>query len=733
MFGDDDGTMTGRPSRETLLTLGVAVAAGTLVFLVAVELFPYGSSNHDEGVYLQQARLLLDGRFGFTTELADAFHWWFFVEDGSRLYPKYAPVPAAVFALGVAIGVPRLSLALVAFGIVALIGLLTAEAFDRRTGVVAACIATATPLFLVNAATFLPYATTTLLNLLFAYGYVRAARTERLRWSLLAGTSVGLAFFARPYTAVLFALPFVVHASYGLLAPAVRGDRTVLVGRIVRYGVVAVLGAGGVGMALYYNALVTGDPLTFPYQAFAPRDGLGFGTREILGYSREYTPALALRANRLVVEAYVLRWSFAPPLGVGLALLGLVLTVGPGASVLGSRASARANDRVYNAYDEALRATFAGVAASVVAGNVLFWGNLNVLGGLSDPADGLISVLGPFYHFDLLLPVSAFAAAGAVYVWRLLRRSAVESDLSATGIRVALAVVLVASLAVSGVATYRALEDPVERSTAYTDRYEAAYEPFERRSGGRWRGGPLGDEPAFENGLVFVPTPYGDWLGHPFQSTWNDAGLDGEVVYALSGPPERTFAVLDAYPDRDYHRFTYRGTWTPDPRGTIRSAVRPLEVRDGTRHEARTTVGVVGTPSTVRLVAGDPDADDPRVAAYDVTATPEGNLTVEWVVEPGHARLMGEGFEPRGDGAVRFEGATRLSLVVTFVQEGGATVTYRQELTVRADGNRVEVVWPPETRVCRLTPDCGYEGTYLGDRGEYLDGVVVRTDANTTR
>jgi hypothetical protein len=94
---------------------------------------------------------------------------------------------------------------------------------------------------------------------------------------------------------------------------------------------------------------------------------------------------------------------------------------------------------------------------------------------------------------------------------------------------------------------------------------------------------------------------------------------------------------------------------------------------------------------------------------------------------------MGEGFEPRGDGAVRFEGATRLSLMVTFVQEGGATVTYRQELTVRADGNRVEVVWPPEIRVCRLTPDCGYEGTYLGDRGEYLDGVVVRTDANTTR
>ena len=724
--------MTGRRNRETLLTFGVAAVAAAAVFLLAVELFPYGSANHDEGVYLQQAHLLLDGRLRFTTDLPDAFRWWFFVEDGSRLYPKYAPVPAAAFALGVALGVPRLSLALVAFGIVALVGLLTAEAFDRRTGLVAAGFVAATPLFLIDAATFLPYPTTTLLNLLFAYGYVRAVRTERLRWSVLAGTSVGLAFFARPYTAVLFALPFVVHASYGLLAPAIRGERGVLRGRLLRYGVVALLGSAGVGVALYYNALVTGDPLTFPYQAFAPQDGLGFGTREILGYSREYTPGLALRANRLVLEAFALRWSFAPPLGVLLALLGLVVTVGPGASLLGPRATARAEDRVYNAYDEALRVAFAGVAASLVAGNVLFWGNLNVLGGLSDPSDGLVSILGPFYHFDLLLPASAFGAAGTMYLWRVLRRAAMESELSTTGIRVALAVVLVAGLAVSGVATARALDAPVERNVAYTDRYESAYEPFERRADGDWRGGPLGDDPAFEDAVVFVPTPYGPWLGHPFQSTWNDAGLDGEVVYALSGPPAEIFDVLDAYPDRTYYRFTYRGTWRAEPSGEVRAALQRLRLREGARHELATTVGAVGTPSTVRLVAGDPDASDPEVAAYDVTAEPGGNLTVDWVVEPGRARVAGEGFESRDDGAVRFEGASRLALVVTFVQEGGATVSYRQELTVRADRERAELVLPPETRVCRLTTDCGHEGTYLpGAGGDYLDGVLVETDVRT--
>jgi 4-amino-4-deoxy-L-arabinose transferase-like glycosyltransferase len=724
--------MTGRPSRETLLTFGVAALAGVAVFLLAVELFPYGSANHDEGVYLQQAHLLLDGRFWFTTELADSFHWWFFVEDGSRLYPKYAPVPAAVFALGVAVGVPRLSLALVAFGIVALVGLLTAEAFDRRTGVLAAGIVAATPLFLFDTATFLPYATTTLFNLLFAYGYVRAGRTERLRWSVVAGAGVGLAFFARPYTAVLFALPFVVHASYGLLAPAVRGDHAVLRGRLLRNGLLGLLGLGGVGLALSYNALVTGDPLTFPYQAFAPRDGLGFGPREILGHSREYTPELALRANRLVLETFLFRWSFAAPFGFLLALLGLVVTVGPGATVLGPRASARDNDRVYNAYDEGLRVTYVGVALTVAAGNVLFWGNLNVLGGLADPTDGLVSILGPFYHLDLLLPVSAFAAAGVVFVWRSLRRAAYESDLTATGIRVSLAVVVVAALAVSGAATYRALEEPVERSAAYTDRYERVYEPFQSRADGDWRGGPLGDDPAFEDAVVFVPTPYGGWLGHPFQSTWNDAGLDGEVVYALSESPEETFAVIDAYPDRSYHRFSFRGSWTPTPTGGVQSAVHPLTVRDGERHEIGTTLGAIGRPSSVRLVAGTADGPDAAVAVYDVTADRSANLTVPWAIEPGSARVTGDGFDPRGDGVVDFDGTTELAMVTTFVQEGGATVSYRQELTVRSDGDRVELVWPPETRVCRLSPDCGYEGTYLPEgQGNYLDGVVVETSVRS--
>ena len=35
-----------------------------------------------------------------------------------------------------------------------------------------------------------------------------------IAYALFAGCAIGLAFFARPYTAVLFALPFVVDAKW---------------------------------------------------------------------------------------------------------------------------------------------------------------------------------------------------------------------------------------------------------------------------------------------------------------------------------------------------------------------------------------------------------------------------------------------------------------------------------------------------------------------------------------
>jgi hypothetical protein len=87
---------------------------------------------------------------------------------------------------------------------------------------------------------------------------------------------------------------------------------------------------------------------------------------------------------------------------------------------------------------------------------------------------------------------------------------------------------------------------------------------------------------------------------------------------------------------------------------------------------------------------------------------------------------------PQAAGPTRVDlpsGASEVDLVVRFATVGGASVTYRQEATVSAEDGRIRVLWPPETRVCRLRPECGTEGTWVGPDGDYLSGVSVETAA----
>lgn len=721
------GLTAGR-SRESLALAGVAAMAGVAVFVVATTLFPHLSLNHDEGVYLAQAEMLLDGKLWLEPPVHEAVRPWFFVDDGGRLYSKYSPVAPALFAPGLAVGAPRLVLAVLAAASVFLVGLLASEAFDARTAPVAAVLFASAPMFLLTSSTFLAYAPTTTLNLAFAVAYVRAHRRESRRYAVLAGVAVGLAFFSRPYTAVLFALPFVGHALVvlGLLARGrlalSPGDRTATDGggrvdpRAVttRLVTVAALGTAFVGLALAYNWLQTGDPLVFPYQAFAPEDGIGFGHREILHHELVYTPELALRSNGLVLWAFLSRWGPLGPLGTALACVGLVT----GLAVPLWRCGREFGDRLLD--DLTCRGLLAAVVVTVPAGNVYFWGNRNILADLSDPTDGLIAYLGPFYHFDLLVPAAVFGAAGALALFdRLVPVVTYVADGVSESLggrpprveRVLLSTLLVCSLVAAGGVGAAAMEAPVDRNAQYTEDVAPVYETIESR--------------AFENALVFVPTPYGDWMGHPFQGIRNDPSFEGPVVYVLDRDAAGDAASLAAF-DRRPYRFTYRGDWPPEDE-PVTPVVEPLAVREGDRLTVHTRTGVVAgaQSATVRLAA------DGESVLYGLDRVDGRTTNVTWILDGESARLDDDGLLRFSDqSSVPLDGPTEVDLSVTYTQTGGATVTYRQTLTVLESGDRVRVLWPPEERVCPLTSDCGHEGTYVPGT-EYPAGVSLNTTLET--
>lgn len=660
--------------RATLFAASVAAIAATLVYLVSTQVFPYHSFNHDEAVYLQQAAMLLDGQLRMYPPVPEAFRTWFFVTDGGAMYPRYSPVVAALFALGELVWSYRAALAFVAAVNVVLVYLLAREAFDRAVGVVAAAFLAASPLFLIQSSLFLPYSPTTTLNLLFAFAYIRSLRRGSWKYGLLAGAAAGLAFFARPYTALLFAAPFLLHAGITM----VRREEWVVRRNLV---LTATVGSLFVAVTLAYNAAMTGSPHLFPFEVFAPGDGLGFGERSLLGYTRNYTPLLALEANARVVWSLLSAWMAGGFVGAVLAGVGLIV----GLYVEGGDGEEVLSDRV-------LRALFAGVFVSVVLGNLYFWGNLNILGGLISADDGFISLFGPYYHYDALLPLSVFAASGAVYLYRRLR----EVD-----VRVGVAAALVLAVAVTGVSGMMFAET-ADRNQEITEVYREAYEPFENRD--------------LENALVFLPTPAGDWLNHPYQYLRNDPGYDGDVVYALDGG-RRNFRVVDAFPDRSIYRYSYRGEWEPFGGEKVTPKFERLDVVEGSEVRVSTSVAV---PADVRSASV-------RFSSVGGAVYREVNVSdptvLEWRVAPGNASLQVDGERV----SVPLNRSDRVTLELYFVRDGLGSELYRQELLVRSSEGDVEVFAPPHTEYCGSSTGCTGEETLVEDRGitTSVSGVPV--------
>ncbi|MFW6321428.1 MAG: glycosyltransferase family 39 protein [Halohasta sp.] len=691
--------------REQWLAVGVAALSGFVVLFIASVVFRYHSTNHDEGVYLMQAAMLLEGRlFLEAGELADAFRPWFFIEDDGRLYSKYTPVPAAMYAVSMALfGEPRVTLALVAAGSTGLVYRLGAMTVDRRVGIVAAAVFAAAPMTLLTSSVFLPYAPTTFLNLAFAVAYLHGVRTGSTRAAAAAGIAIGLAFFARPYTAVLFAAPFICHALW-TIGRSLRREGLPIGRGSLRFGslpnpvrrntLTALGGLAFVGLTLAYNAVLTGSPLEFPYQVFAPRDGPGFGEREILDHSVDYTLPLAVEANSYALQYLGTRWFTGGLVGIAAAAVGIAVVI---------RRWRWSGRRV----DPTTGALLAALFVSVPLGNLAFWGNYNMLATLDDPTNGLVAHFGPFYYFDLLVPLSVFAAVGFVAGWRRLRDSRPVDRLAPlfganARRRLAMAAVVLCVLAVGG-ANAALLADPLEENTEPTEKFASTYEPIQ--------------EADFDEALVFMPDPYGPWQNHPFQWIRNDPGLDGEAVYALDRDPAGDFAVVDAYPDRNYYRYGYRGEWTPNPDDYVSPKLEALDVRGGESLAAESTVGIPNRISraTVRL-----ETDDAETS-YDLS-TPTENVSVDWTLTDGEARLdrvstgdRTESINGTDADPIEIDETDEVRLLVTLVDPEGSSFTYRQEAAVRSTDDGVEAIWPPERTVCSLTTRCGSEGTYLPD------------------
>ncbi|MFC7138198.1 hypothetical protein ACFQRB_20440 [Halobaculum litoreum] len=200
----------GRVAAVVLAALGAAVAV-----LVAGEVFPFRSLNHDEGCTSSRRRCCWRGgcssgpRRGRVPPVV-------LRREQARHVLEVRARPGGDVRAGRLLGGYTVALAGIAARPRRRHGGARTRTVRRPGGALAGVLLLATPLFVVHSGVFLPYMLTGALNVAFAVWYLRGERRRSRRDATLAGLAVGLAFFARPYTAVLFALPFVGHAVVAL-------------------------------------------------------------------------------------------------------------------------------------------------------------------------------------------------------------------------------------------------------------------------------------------------------------------------------------------------------------------------------------------------------------------------------------------------------------------------------------------------------------------------------------
>lgn len=395
----------------------MALASGLIGVVLSRLVFPHLSINNDEAINRIQAEALARGHlFSPTLGLPDAFRPWLAAVSGDHYVFKYTPVVPAMIALSLlVVGGPELHLAVIASATVVMTYLLAREVLEDPTAaLVAAALVAGSPLVLLHSGLLLSYLPNLLLLETFAWALFRGLSRGRSGLLALSGLAIGLAFFARAYDAVVFALPILIWVLLG------RSSRRPNLRQATAFALPAV---AVLGCFLAFNTAATGSPFHVTFSLLDSKDAIGFGERRL------YPTAGTRQFGPLDGVEGVVRHG---------ALLGIWVAGGAILAVLAAATVIRRRVR--------------GPAAAVVAAGALcpvsylvFWGPWTATVDW-----GGARYVGPFYFFPVLLPLALAGGRGLVDLFRRHRRAGLATSFAVVALTgLTLAAVLDANLAFS--------------------------------------------------------------------------------------------------------------------------------------------------------------------------------------------------------------------------------------------------------------------------------------------
>lgn len=361
-------------SRTTAALAALCVTSAVIALVVHLGVFPHGSIDNDEGVYLLQAKALRSGHF-FLPGTGLSGQPWFFAFHDSDLVGKYLPVLPAMYTLAlVTTGTTWPALMLVA-GLFPLTTYALAREvrLERGPAWAAAGVVALSPLTIVQSGlllSYLPFAVCMSLLWLVLLRLLNGRLGVSGAWTagLLA---VGCASL-RPYDTVLLVLPFLIAFLRRSVARKVATAAYAAAGALP---LLVVLGL--------YNRAATGSPLRLPFSLFSSGDKIGYGTRR--SYAEDPPHRFGVR------EA--LQGAYHHFLLGSLSWFALGALLVPALVLLVFRRCRTDRDRNLMLWSAGL----------FLLGYLVFWGPYSASIIWRGPR-----FVGPFYAFALLVPVVVF-------------------------------------------------------------------------------------------------------------------------------------------------------------------------------------------------------------------------------------------------------------------------------------------------------------------------------------
>lgn len=243
-----------------------------VIFLSKKIVFPVGSINYDEPVYIYQAETYAQGRiYNTIPQPQENFQQWFIIDHEGKRFGKYPFGASLIYLVGVLINNIEINLSLLAVFNIYLIYLLAAEFFSKKESFLVALIAFLNPFFIVNSSLILSYTPDLFFLLLTLLFFTKTIKNKNSVSAVLTGFFMSLSFNTRPLTTVAFAVVLIAIGIFYLYKNFSSYFKLFI---LTIFGFLPLFGG-----FLLYNKILTGNPLHMPFSLWCSADAIGFGLR----------------------------------------------------------------------------------------------------------------------------------------------------------------------------------------------------------------------------------------------------------------------------------------------------------------------------------------------------------------------------------------------------------------------------------------------------------------------